>query len=593
MLCRIPSSLVEGAPIINIESLADLFNPHKHSLWRGELHTTGYMRVSEVIKALKALYSRENVSNPEFIRTFFPVNRFAQHPHVTTIFHDFIARIPDEYLYALNWLHVQAYSSTALKVYRIRGNNYSRDTIFEYSLDFDDRSFTNGEEAALWFTAKAREFNTTAMANPDRGWSNSIHNGSMPIGSAYSMMVTGRKYISDGRTSYTAYSLDNILSNTSNATINAEGTGGQFSVPIRVSIPIDYTNRARLYNIFSYTTDVTTLLHGKRKLPSEGTPVYIGVELELATDYSIEQLINASKELFFVAKQDSSITGRKPNKMELVTVPGSFKYIKKQYAHWFNNLDYQRFDCTNETNNGMHVHIDRRSFDDDYHIRNFCWFINNPANTPFIVAVSDRGSLSAMQTYCPIYNFPPQYTRTQSFKASHRLIENSRGATHLKGGWAGGKTLEVRIFRGIVSYAAIVKNLEFVESVFHFTQSLRSYREMTLSSYINWLFSQPANRFTILKKFLEQQDIAKFLVAAEVKDIIFNENDPDKIVQILAKSGLTLNNNHISYLNKGKKRTFVLDKTTGVVSVTKSNLFKLADLDISLAQRITQPTRAA
>ena len=69
-----------------------------------------------------------------------------------------------------------------------------------------------------------------------------------------------------------------------------------------------------------------------------------------------------------------------------------------------------------------------------------------------------------------------------------------------------------------------------MESVFHFTQSLRSYREDD-SEQLHQLAVLPACQpFTILKKFLEQQDIAKFLVAAEVKDIIFNENDPDKIV---------------------------------------------------------------
>ena len=120
----------------------------------------------------------------------------------------------------------------------------------------------------------------------------------MPIGSAYSMMVTGRKYISDGRTSYTAIAWTIFFPLLPMLQSMLKALEGQFSVPIRVSIPIDYTNRARLYNIFSYDRCYHTTPWRKRKLPSEGTPVYIGVELELATDYSIEQLINASKGAF-------------------------------------------------------------------------------------------------------------------------------------------------------------------------------------------------------------------------------------------------------------------------------------------------------
>lgn len=592
MFCRIPASQDASAPIINIATIADLLNPTKHRLWELPLNVEGRVYVRDFHRTLKLLYSRENINNPSFRQAVLPFNPRG-HGVAETIFNQFIQHIPDHLLYTLNWLHVQVPSGNTVRIYRFRFQDYSSSSICEVLIDYSDRTFNNGQEAATWFTEAATLLEDYFITKGSLLWSSGSTQSTHNFGSTLSSFITNRKYISDGRTSYTARQMLNFFNNSSDITLSAETINGTWANGPRFTMPINYENRSRLYQVFGYSTDVTSLLPGKRKLPNEGTPVYVGVELEVSTDYEINELIDASKELFFVAKQDSSISGRKRNKMELVTVPGSFKYLKKQYALWFNNLDYQKFDCTNDTNNGMHVHIDRRSFDDDYHIRNFCWFINNPANTPFIVAVSDRGSLQAMQTYCPIYNYPPNYTRTQGFKAAHRLIEHSRGATHLKGGWAGGKTLEVRIFRGIVSYAAITKNLEFVESVFLFTQSLRSYREMSLSNYINWLFSQPVNRFAVLKKFLEQQDISKFLVAAEVKDVIFNESDPGKIIQLLSKSGLTINNHHIAYLNKGKKRTFVLDKETGAISVTQTNLFKLSNLDIDLAKKFTHPVRAA
>ena len=36
----------------------------------------------------------------------------------------------------------------------------------------------------------------------------------------------------------------------------------------------------------------------------------------------------------------------------------------------------------------MHVHIGRDHFEDNNHIRNFCWFFNNPANTEFLRGAS-------------------------------------------------------------------------------------------------------------------------------------------------------------------------------------------------------------
>jgi dihydroorotate dehydrogenase len=54
-----------------------------------------------------------------------------------------------------------------------------------------------------------------------------------------------------------------------------------------------------------------------------------------------------------------------------------------------------------------------------------------------------------------------------------------------------------------------------------------------------------------------------------------------------------LTNDHISYLNKGRKRTFTLEKDTGVINVLKTNIFKLANLDVELAKRITRNTAAA
>lgn len=598
MSFQIASSLAPNAPFTTINSLKDLFDPRTHSLWK-DSRLTG----NEFITLSKILFTRDNVSNwDDFINPLFSITSSVRNSSNTkTFYQEFLHAIPDDLLWTLPFQTLSSYRPTQNQymLFTCRYDDYSNISHWSFGYRSKETIVSSPTEAASVFIDFATNFSEYAHRNSHKicqdiwaGYHQTFKYlfnfcNNIRLFTSTPPHDSTREY--SRNTHFTATQLFNYLSLNPNAILQINPVFDSF----HIEIPFNENDRTQFYDLFSYSTDVTRLLPGKKKLDHEGTPVYIGVELELATDYEISDLINASKEVFFIAKSDGSVNGRKANKLELVTRPASFKYLKKQYAMWFNNLDYTKFDCTNETNNGMHVHIDRKSFDDNFHIRNFCWFINNPANTPFIVAMSDRGSIEAMRNYTPFLPFSSNLSRTAAFKSSHKLIEGHRGATNLKGGWANGKTLEVRIFRGIVSYAAIIKNLEFVESLFYFTRSLTSYRELTLAAYIKWLYATPINQYTILKKFIEANDIDKFLLAADVKDIIFNETDPNKIVSLLTKSGLAINNDHISYLNKGRKRTFTLDKDTGKITVIRHDLFKLADLDISLAKRIAGANQAA
>lgn len=578
-------SSLDSSEYVSLPNLIDVFNPTKHRCWDNRIIadrvTAGQWR-----SIMQCFWTRENISNmDEFYRpVVFSSLLITPSTELVTIISETVRLLPDDALWFLNFCKITQRGEN-YRLETINWSNYSHDNQFSFSWDKITSNHSNATDLAAKILETANHFNTFVNQNQDKqcyNWLRSMFH----CGNLFFIMCTGGEYASSNRESYNAENLRRKLLVNTEATLSFNRN---FS-SLTVTIPITNANRSQLYSIFPYSTDITTIIPGKKKLPTEGTPIHVGVELEVSTDYGVNRLIDASAELFFIAKQDSSITGKKSQRMELVTVPASFKYLKKQYALWFNNLDYNMFDCTVETNNGMHVHVDRQAFDDDYHIRNFCWFINNPANTPFIVAMSDRGSLEAMRNYTPFLQFPNNSTRTTAFKSCHRLLDGYRGATNLKNGWANAKTVEVRIFRGIVSYAAIVKNLEFVESLLYFTQSLRSYRELSLGYYIKWLFNTPPNKYSILKKFVQSHDLDRFLLVADIKDLIFNETDPEKIAKILMESKLHITNDHITYLNRGRKRTFTLDKVTGQINVIKTNVFKLADLDIDLAKRISGNT---
>lgn len=363
----------------------------------------------------------------------------------------------------------------------------------------------------------------------------------------------------------------------------ADGT-----VKLKTNRVVTSNNRKPLYNVLSYTTDALSILPYPNMEKKEKSPVLVGVELEVSTDYYVQELVDAAEDPFFLAKSDSSISGSKRNRMELVTAPSSFKYLKRQYALWFNKLDYDKFDCTVDTSNGMHVHVGREHFEDNHHIRNFCWFFNNPANTDFLVQISERTKENLMK-WSPTYMWH-NISRTRAFRDVNNYVVNMRGITNLKGGWENGKTVEVRMFKGIVSYAAICKNLEFVEAVFHFTKGLTSYRDLTLRGFFKWLDVQSRNRFILLRKFIDQEVcVDKLLLHADVKDLVFTETDPVRIAQKLMKAPFKVTNEHITILNrKAKKRTYTLNRETGEISVTRYNIAKLASLDKSFAERYTR-----
>jgi len=341
------------------------------------------------------------------------------------------------------------------------------------------------------------------------------------------------------------------------------------------------TDRSQLYNVFQYSQSPTEMLKWPRILKNEHKPVLYGVELEVSTNYDVRKIIDATNELFLIAKQDSSISGACRNRMELVTVPCSLRMHKREWAHFFSKLDYEQFDTSKDTNNGMHVHIDRTAFVDKDHIRNLAWLVNNPANVQFWMAVSERTEQS-FNNFSPVASFGNR-SKVSAFKQATDLVAGLRGAINVR---SSKPTIEVRLFRGIVSYAAVLKNLECVDAMFNFTMS-RNIKELNIRNFINWIRSTPPNKYQVFKKFIDTlTNLNKLMAVSDVKEVIFNAKDPEKIISILEKNKFKLTNDHITALNKGfKKRTFKLNKATGKLEIVFTNKSPLAHMDRELEKR--------
>lgn len=593
MSIRFPLSL--SAPNTTIlPTVSDLFDPRLHTCYFSE---SSPLSVEQYISILNILMSKENLSQYENFKILMFSRTPTEEEHNT--FLEITNFIPDDrrWLLALMGLSGHLYSDEARLYFHVPRRPSLDGLYLTFSQEAFPESTLNISEFENFFNEAYLKWTTVFDRH---GYDKKIvyHTFNTPhrvIGQLLSF-ISGISFFNDTSTEipYSATGLLQELQNNPEATLKTTYNERNARFNFTIKFPINRTSRRQLYTIRSYSTNPMDYLTYPNMEKKEKDPVLVGVELEVSTDYTMQQLVDACNEPFFIGKEDSSISRTRATAVELVTAPCSFKYLKRQYALWFNNLDYAKFDVTTETNNGMHVHVGREHFEDNYHIRNFCWFFNNPANSNFMVYISERGTFEAMQRYSPIYQFPTSTSRTRAFKDIYRIIgQGHRGITNFKGGWANATTVEVRMFRGIVSYAAIVKNLEFVESVFYFSKSLTSYRQLSLSGYLKWLKNTPVNKYTLLKKFIEQGDIDKMLLAAEIRDIIFNETNEEKIVSLLKHSGIRITNAHIQYLNRGKKRTFVLNKETNEIEIIYNNRSKLEPFNRSFAERYLRNTNAA
>lgn len=264
------------------------------------------------------------------------------------------------------------------------------------------------------------------------------------------------------------------------------------------------------YNkVYNYTTDPqdvlkTGTIFESDEPPSE-TPTY-GVELELSTNDTPAQLMSHFEDLFAVCKNDSSVSGNKSNKYEVVTVPASLRVQRKMWTNFFKSANLDNYDTTVRHTNGMHVHVGRHVFNrsngvaNSNHILRFSYFFNNPANRWFIVKMSERRPLD-IQHYCNFVNLYDLKTKSKAFLNTVKAGNTGKmfAVNHTKR-----QTIEIRIFKGVVSYTAVMKNLELVDAVLHYT-SMCSIKECNISGLVKWLQSQPRNQYRVLRKYLEAE----------------------------------------------------------------------------------------
>ncbi|SHH47626.1 hypothetical protein [Bradyrhizobium erythrophlei] len=569
-------------PDLQSLTLEQYFNPTINKFFvTGRKNLTG----PELLHFYKSLYTGDNiVSNIPF---FFPPEYGVPEEDVRY----FISKIDEADLWQLAFLAISHPSSgnrlTWIKnpIYMIDYSQSARrvDCHFnrsQWNMQYSFRGDNFKEEMTTVLRELGNNFNNLLVQYPDY----QINMDTYFHGNA--VLVYMAKFAKNS-TCYkpSAYTPETLaLEMTNNPTMTLRVTRSDWQAcTIAISNPVTKTNKAALWTTLSYSADVLELLPWPLIVKGEQKPICYGVELEVSTQYTTKQLVEASDEPFFAGKQDSSISGTMRNKVELVTAPMSLKSHKKEWSHLFSNLDYDLFDTTVDTNNGMHVHIGREHFNDN-HLRTFAWFFGNPCNLEFIVALSERKA-NQMHQYAAMPSWPEQATKTSSLKSVVEYFDMLRGAVNLH---KSKPTVEVRIFKGIASYATILKNLEVVDAIFHFTQQ-SSQTASGLREFLNFLRKTPRNKYPVLKEFIATLDTKKMLSAAQLNDLVFNVKDPRQILSIIEKKHFPITSHHVSILNaKQGVRTFIFNKDTGTIEIVRTKHGRMSHLDRVLEKKYTR-----
>lgn len=221
--------------------------------------------------------------------------------------------------------------------------------------------------------------------------------------------------------------------------------------------------------ILSYSTRVDTTPEGKG-------PIWFGIELEVEVKSGSDtnEMATKCKELlgeFAIIKSDGSLN----DGFEMVTRPASLEVHRERWVKFMEGRP-KGIRSWETTTCGMHVHLTRRGRDSepimtDLTVAKIVMFVNSPRNKAFIVDIAGRDAdrWAKMQD-------------KESLPKALRAIERYEAVNLLNK-----RTIEFRIFRGTLSYAGFMKNLEFTAAVKDFCgqagrsltecQSLASFKE--------------------------------------------------------------------------------------------------------------------
>ena len=237
--------------------------------------------------------------------------------------------------------------------------------------------------------------------------------------------------------------------------------------------------------------------------------VYFGVENELAfvnTDHSsirLSELSGLFDKRVMYTQHDGTVT----NGIECVFHPRTLGWFYENKAAISETFKWAIDDGTA----GMHVHINRSAFKDRQDLLKFMTFI--AVNRDFITFIAERGPKEGGRSWV---NTPPDILR---LKAKGRDLQDKYVDVNIRHS----ATIEVRIFRGALTWERFIKNIEFLDALLKYvkTHKLRDMRSPSkfistvthpnLLAYIGDNKFKDADRFKMMRKVLRLNDVVRVI----------------------------------------------------------------------------------
>jgi hypothetical protein len=215
--------------------------------------------------------------------------------------------------------------------------------------------------------------------------------------------------------------------------------------------------------------------------------LYMGMEIEVEKMMphadEFYSSLTTKQEQFVYMKTDGSLSH---NGVEIVTMPGTLDSIRTLFP--FDSLDNARNRGARSFyygNCGFHIHVSRSAFSPT-HMWKFVKFqINNPS---LCQTVGQRNNSSYAHWN---YQYRDKFNMGDGLPS---LVKgkSANGDRYVAINFQNHATVELRYFKGNILKAAILKNVEFVQSIYDYTKHLTAAEVMTrhgLSelSYLDWL----------------------------------------------------------------------------------------------------------
>lgn len=230
------------------------------------------------------------------------------------------------------------------------------------------------------------------------------------------------------------------------------------------------------------------------------TNLYLGMELEFGCNDTndIVNLISnylGEKENVAYMKKDASVQG-----VELVFQPYTFKAFKemtnKQLYPLLKKLISKG--CKGHNEGGIHIHTSLDAWSPDQLVNLYTFFYSHTENHAFIKRVAQRKE--KLDQWASLTNINVS-NHENDIKEKYYMDISSSRYTALN---MTRHTLEFRIFNSSLRYDRVLKNAEFVCSLYEFT---KTDNPMYVKDYLNWLKDNPEEYKELIDFLNETEEI--------------------------------------------------------------------------------------